>query len=76
MTTGMQKKLWLGLCCLIGALMLLLNLLTPMLCDDYRYAFSFATGERLGSLWQIVDRCHMYCSSFAHDRLYFILPTE
>lgn len=53
MTTGMQKKLWLGLCCLIGALMLLLNILTPMLCDDYRYAFSFATGERLSSLWQI-----------------------
>ena len=31
MSARMQKKLWLGLCCLIGALMLLLNILTPML---------------------------------------------
>ena len=30
-----------------------LNILTPLVSDDYRYAFSFATGERIVSFWQI-----------------------
>ncbi len=32
---------------------LLLNVLTPLVSDDYRYAFSFATDERITSVWQI-----------------------
>ena len=32
---------------------LLLNILTPLVSDDYRYAFSFATDERITSVWQI-----------------------
>ncbi len=32
---------------------LLLNFLTPLVSDDYRYAFSFLTGERITSVWQI-----------------------
>ncbi|MFH1513170.1 MAG: DUF6056 family protein, partial [Bacillota bacterium] len=32
---------------------LLLNFLTPLVSDDYRYAFSFATDERITSVWQI-----------------------
>ena len=29
----------------VFVLILLMNLLTPMVCDDYRYAFSFADGR-------------------------------
>ncbi len=32
---------------------LLLNALTPLVSDDYRYAFSFATDERITGFWQI-----------------------
>ena len=31
----------------------MLNFLTPLVSDDYRYAFSFATDERITSVWQI-----------------------
>ncbi len=34
-------------------LMLLLNAITPLISDDYRYCFSFATEERITSVWQI-----------------------
>ncbi len=34
--------------------MLLLNVLTPYICDDYTYMFSFQTGERIESLLQII----------------------
>ncbi len=49
-----QKGWWIAALCALGALMLMLNLLTPMICDDYRYAFSFATGERLTGAGQIL----------------------
>lgn len=48
-----RKGLWIAALCLMGMLMLLLNLLTPMICDDYRYAFSFATGERITGMGEI-----------------------
>ena len=32
---------------------LVLNFLTPLVSDDYRYAFSFATDERITNVWQI-----------------------
>ena len=41
----------------LGALLcavLALNLLTPFAADDYFYAFSFATGERIVSLRQLI----------------------
>ncbi len=49
-----KNKLWFA-AVLVGvfALVLLMNLLTPMVCDDYRYAFSFADGERITSVWEI-----------------------
>ncbi|MEG1014563.1 MAG: DUF6056 family protein [Clostridia bacterium] len=34
-------------------LMLVLNLLTPLVADDYRYAFSFATEQRIASVGDI-----------------------
>lgn len=41
--------------------MLALNLLTPYVADDYTFAFSYATGERLGSLWDVlVSQWHHY----------------
>lgn len=52
-TNPTQKRLWIGILCALAGLMLLFNILTPMVCDDYRYCFSFATGERMSSLWQI-----------------------
>ena len=34
--------------------MLVLNFLTPYICDDYTYMYSFQTGERIESLLQII----------------------
>lgn len=34
--------------------LLLLNLLTPYICDDYTYMYSFQTGERIESVLQII----------------------
>lgn len=42
--------------------MLLLNCLTPYICDDYVYMNSFHTRERLESLWEIIP------SMAAHSR--------
>lgn len=53
MKINASKGLWVAALCLMGALMLLMNLLTPMICDDYRYAFSFATGERITKVGEI-----------------------
>lgn len=44
------------ICCCIGAVflvMLLLNILTVKVMDDYLYAFSFETGERITNVFQI-----------------------
>ncbi len=53
MKSELRKKLFFGVMALGGMILLVLNLLTPMLCDDYRYAFSFATGERITGVGQI-----------------------
>lgn len=39
---------------LIGMLMLLLNLHTPLMMDDYDYSFCWATGKRLAGLGDII----------------------
>lgn len=49
---------------LIGTLMLMLNLHTPLMMDDYDYSFSWATGEPLSGLSDIV------ASQAAHYRLW------
>lgn len=54
MKTSQKKGLWIAALCLMGMGMLLFNILTPMICDDYRYAFSFATGERITGAGQIL----------------------
>lgn len=40
---------------LIGFLFYILNYYTPLFADDYSYSFSFATGERLSTVNQIID---------------------
>lgn len=54
MTIEKRRGLFVAALCLVGLVMLVFNILTPMICDDYRYAFSFATGERLGSAGEIL----------------------
>ena len=54
MTMEKRRGLWLLALCLVGLMMLVFNILTPMICDDYRYAFSFATGERLSGIGEIL----------------------
>ncbi|MGN0773143.1 MAG: DUF6056 family protein [Candidatus Ventricola sp.] len=49
---------------LIGASMLLLNLHTPLMMDDYDYSFSWVTGERLAGVGDIA------ASQAAHYRLW------
>ena len=56
MKTNGKKGLWMAALCLMGLCMLLFNILTPMICDDYRYAFSFATGERITGVLEILRR--------------------
>lgn len=36
-------------------LMLVLNILTPYICDDFTYNLNFATKEPLGSFWEIFE---------------------
>ena len=48
----------------IGTLMLLLNIHTPLMMDDYDYSFSWVTGERLAGMGDIA------ASQAAHYRLW------
>ena len=48
-----QKRVFWAALALYFLFFLGLNVLTPLASDDYRYAFSFATGERITSFWQI-----------------------
>lgn len=42
--------------------MLLLNILTPYICDDFSYRVNFLTREVLGSVWEIIPS--MYAHSY------------
>lgn len=44
----------------MAAVMLLFNILTKRLADDYEYYFSFATGEPIGSLGELIDSIIMH----------------
>lgn len=46
----------------VFALMLVLNVLTPYICDDFTYRLNFLTKEALGSLWEIPES--MYAHSY------------
>lgn len=47
----------------VFALMLVLNMLTPYICDDFTYRLNFATKEPLGSVFEIP--ASMYAHSFS-----------
>ena len=49
-----SKKLFIASLLLLYLLMLALNLLTPFGMDDYYYAFSCLTGERMTRLDQLI----------------------
>jgi hypothetical protein len=53
MNQAKQSRIFWALLALWFLCFLLLNILTPLVSDDYRYAFSFATDERITSVWQI-----------------------
>lgn len=42
--------------------MLILNILTPYICDDFSYRLNFSTREQLGSVWEIIPS--MYAHSY------------
>lgn len=42
--------------------MLILNILTPYICDDFSYRLNFMTREPLGSVWEIIPS--MYAHSY------------
>ena len=46
----------------VFAWMLLLNIWTPYICDDFSYRLNFMTKEPLGSLWEIIPS--MYAHSY------------
>ena len=48
-----QRLIFCTLFILLFFLMLLLNMLSPWVADDYYYAYSFATDEKLDSIWDI-----------------------
>ena len=70
--------------CILAAvfcLMLILNSFTLYCCDDYEYKYSFATGERISSLKDIIPsmKAHAYTMNgrlFAHSlvQLFDMLP--
>ena len=63
MVSSKQKWFFRGLIAFLFVLMLLMNMLTPWIADDYHYAFSFATDERLTSVGEI------FPSLAAHTRI-------
>lgn len=76
-----KKYMLAGIYCGIFALLLVCNVLTPYLVDDFRYMFSFYDGERIESLWDIVmsmrvHRYHMNGRIVAHTivQLFAMLP--
>ena len=52
--TRMQSVCFFVLLVIIGGIMLLLNAHTPLMMDDYDYSFSWATGERLAGISDVM----------------------
>jgi len=59
-----RMVLFFALLILIGGVMLLLNVHTPLMMDDYDYSFSWATGERIAGVADVI------ASQAAHYRLW------
>ena len=62
--THVRMVLFFALLALIGGVMFLLNSHTPLMMDDYDYSFSWATGERLSGLGDVI------ASQAAHYRIW------
>jgi len=52
--TRMQSVCFFVLLVIIGCIMLLLNAHTPLMMDDFDYSFSWATGERLAGIGDVM----------------------
>ena len=59
-----RMVLFFALLLMIGGVMYLLNAHTPLMMDDYDYSFSWATGERIGGIADVL------ASQAAHYRLW------
>ncbi|NLO86788.1 MAG: hypothetical protein GX096_15375 [Clostridiales bacterium] len=55
-----EKQAFWAIFIAFGILVLILNCLTPMAVDDYTYAFSFESGERISSLSEIISSLHAH----------------
>lgn len=62
--TILRAAIFAGILALAAGVMLLLNLHTPLMMDDYDYSFSWATGERLSGFADVL------ASQAAHYRLW------
>ena len=60
----MKRRLFIGILILFWLVFWVLNVLTPLLSDDYRYAYSFATGERMTHLSQLIPSMAAHYQSF------------
>lgn len=54
-STCLQDKLFLAIIGVIGAVMFVFNCLTPLIADDFTFAFSYRTGQRLTGLWDVLQ---------------------
>lgn len=57
-----HSKSFCALLFLLFVLMLLMNALSPWVADDYHYAYSFATNEKLDSIWDIFPSLKMHAN--------------
>lgn len=62
MTYKRKKWCFFSLLALLFLLMFLMNALSPWIADDYFYAFSFATNEKLSSFWDIFPSLKAHAS--------------
>jgi len=76
-----SKKIQLIILVSMFALMLIFNLFTKMLADDFTYSFSFATGEKITSLRELIDSMKVHGEilngryfSHAIVQVFLILP--
>ncbi len=65
--------IWGGILLLIGILIYILNLFTPLCADDLTYTRSYATGEPLSSIWDVVlSQYAHYFSTNGRSVLHFL----
>lgn len=65
--------IWLSILAVIGIMIFILNCLTPLCADDFTYTRSYATGEKLSSVWDIVlSQYAHYFSTNGRSVLHFL----